>query len=151
MRAVVQRVASASVEVDGETVGRCGPGFLVLLGVQAGDTDRDLDWIVRKVAGLRVFRDAEGRMNLDLAGIEGGLLVVSQFTLLADCRRGHRPSFIGAAAPELAEPMVEAAAAAWRTRGFPVETGRFGANMQVGLVNDGPVTIVLDSRAPSDA
>jgi len=146
MRAVVQRVRSASVEVEGRIVGRADAGLLVLLGVQVGDTAHDLAWMVRKLAGLRIFSDADGRMNLDVAAAGGGVLLVSQFTLLADCRRGNRPSFIEAAPPEIAEPMVDAAVAALRERGLPVETGRFGASMMVRLENDGPITIVLDSR-----
>jgi D-tyrosyl-tRNA(Tyr) deacylase len=146
MRAVVQRVRSASVEVDGRVVGATDGGLLVLLGVEIGDTDEDLAWIVRKVAGLRIFRDEEGRMNLDVAAVGGSLLLVSQFTLLGDCRRGNRPSFVDAAPPEVASPMVDRAAASFRARGLGVETGRFGADMLVRLENDGPVTIVLDSR-----
>jgi D-tyrosyl-tRNA(Tyr) deacylase len=147
MRAVVQRVAAASVEIDGRIVGRIDAGLLVLLGVQVGDTAEDVAWMVRKLAGLRIFRDPEGRMNLDVASAGGGVLLVSQFTLLGDCRRGHRPSFVEAAPPEIASPMVDATAASLRDRGLVVETGRFGADMLVRLENDGPVTIVLDSRA----
>ncbi len=146
MRAVVQRVRSASVEVDGRIVGRTNGGLLVLLGVERGDTDEDLGWMVRKVSGLRIFRDAEGLMNLDVAAVGGSLLLVSQFTLLGDCRRGNRPSFVDAAPPGIASPMVDRAAASFRDRGLEVETGLFGADMRVRLENDGPVTIVLDSR-----
>lgn len=146
MRAVVQRVTEASVEVDGVRVGAVDRGLLVLLGVADGDTDADRAWMVRKLAGLRIFRDDEGRMNLDVAAAGGEVLLVSQFTLLADCRRGHRPSFIEAAAPDVAAPMVEAVADDLRGRGLHVETGRFAADMKVRLLNDGPVTITLDSR-----
>ncbi len=146
MRAVVQRVRSASVEIDGEIVGRTEGGLLALLGVEIGDTAADLEWMVRKIAGLRIFRDDEGRMNLDVAAVGGSVLLVSQFTLLADCRRGNRPSFVDAAPPEIASPMVDAAVEAFRSRGLEVSTGRFGADMLVRLDNDGPVTIVLDSR-----
>ena len=149
MRAVVQRVRSASVEVEGRIVGRIDGGLLVLLGVEVGDTAADLSWMVRKRAGLRIFRDDEGRMNLDVTAVGGAVLLVSQFTLLADCRRGNRPSFVDAAPPEIASPMVDAAAAELRQRGLQVETGQFGADMLVGLENDGPVTIMLDSRADS--
>ena len=146
MRAVVQRVRSASVTVEDEVVGTIGPGFLVLLGVATEDDDEDGIWMARKIAGLRVFPDDAGRMNLDLAAADGAVLLVSQFTLQADCRRGNRPSFIGAAAPEIAAPAVDRVAALLRDRhGLRVETGRFGASMEVRLLNDGPVTIVLDS------
>lgn len=127
-------------------MGRVGGGLLVLLGVEVGDTASDRAWMVRKLAGLRIFRDDEGRMNLDVAAAGGGILLVSQFTLLGDARRGNRPSFVQAAPPEVAAPMVEETAAALRNLGLLVETGRFGADMLVRLENDGPVTILLDSR-----
>ena len=146
MRAVVQRVTSASVSVDGEVVGRIGPGFLVLLGVAVADAEADLDYIVDKVAGLRVFPDADGRMNLDLRAVGGAMLVVSQFTLAGDCRKGRRPSWDAAARPEDARTWYARAIDAWRAMGFSVETGVFQADMQVTLVNDGPVTLLLDSR-----
>ncbi|MHC4793917.1 MAG: D-tyrosyl-tRNA(Tyr) deacylase [Planctomycetia bacterium] len=146
MRAVVQRVRSASVTVEDDVVGEIGTGFLVLLGVATGDGDEDGTWMARKIAGLRVFPDEAGRMNLDLAAAAGEVLLVSQFTLQADCRRGNRPSFIAAAAPEIAAPAVDRVATLLRDRhGLRVETGRFGASMAVRLLNDGPVTIVLDS------
>lgn len=146
MRAVVQRVRSASVTVEDDVVGEIGTGFLVLLGVATGDGDEDGTWMARKIAGLRVFPDEAGRMNLDLAAAAGEVLLVSQFTLQADCRRGNRPSFIAAAAPEIAAPAVDRVATLLRERhGLRVETGRFGASMAVRLLNDGPVTIVLDS------
>ena len=148
MRAVIQRVRSASVTVEEEVVGKIGPGFLVLLGVATGDDDDDGTWMARKIAGLRVFPDDAGRMNLDLAAAGGEVLLVSQFTLQADCRRGNRPSFIAAAAPEIAAPAVDRVGNLLRERhGLKVETGRFGASMEVRLLNDGPITIVLDSDA----
>ncbi|MCC6163463.1 MAG: D-tyrosyl-tRNA(Tyr) deacylase [Acidobacteria bacterium] len=146
MRAVVQRVRSAAVTVDEVVVGRIDVGFLVLLGVTVGDTDADLTYIVDKVANLRVFPDAEGRMNVDITGTGGALLVVSQFTLAGDCRNGRRPSWIAAARPDEAKAWYECAVQAWRARGLRVETGVFQADMQVALVNDGPVTLLLDSR-----
>ncbi len=148
MRAVVQRERSASVTVDDDVVGEIGAGLLVLLGVGGDDDDDDGTWMARKIAGLRVFPDDAGRMNLDLAALDGKVLLVSQFTLQADCSRGNRPSFIAAAAPEIAAPAVDRVAALLRERhGLGVETGRFGASMEVRLLNDGPVTIVLDSHA----
>lgn len=147
MRACVQRVSSARVRVEGETVGEIGRGLLVLLGVAAGDGPAELRWMVDKVVGLRVFDDCEGKMNLALADVGGELLVVSQFTLLGDCRKGRRPSFIGAAPPELAERMYGEFVAAARTAGIRVATGRFRTHMEVELVNDGPVTMLLDSAA----
>ncbi len=146
MRAVVQRVTQASVSVAGERKGEIGQGFLVLIGVEEGDTDADLRYIADKVLHLRVFEDENGKMNRSLLDIGGRILAVSQFTLLGDARGGRRPSFIAAARPETANPLYERLVADWRSRGIPVETGVFGADMQVGLVNDGPVTILLDSR-----
>lgn len=146
MRAVVQRVRSASVVVDGERVGAIGEGLLVLLGVADGDDDADLAYIVDKTAGLRVFPDADGRMNVDIRTAQGALLVVSQFTLLGDCRRGRRPSWDAAARPDQARVWYERAMAAWRAQGLEVQAGIFQADMQVSLVNDGPVTLLLDSR-----
>ena len=144
MRAVVQRVSRAAVRVDGETVGAIGRGFVVLAGFAPGDTDADLAWMAEKVAGLRVFGDAEGKMNLALEGVGGAVLVVSQFTLYGDASKGRRPSFIGAAPPEQAEALYERYVALLRGRGVPVETGRFRAMMDVELVNDGPVTLLLE-------
>lgn len=147
MRAVVQRVSSASVRVDGETVGAIEAGLFVLLGVEVGDTPAELEWLVQKVAGLRVFSDAAGQMNLDLAGVGGRCLVVSQFTLLASTRKGRRPSYLRSARPEEAVPLYEAFVAALaEATGTAVATGVFGADMQVALVNDGPVTVVIDTR-----
>lgn len=146
MRAVLQRVSAARVAVAGKTVGEIGKGLLVLLGVEQGDTLRDLAYVADKTAGLRIFEDPEGKMNLDVAAVGGGVLVVSQFTLLADCRKGRRPGFSDAAPPAEAEQLYQAYAAALRARGLMVATGTFQADMAVHLVNDGPVTILLDSR-----
>ncbi len=146
MRAVVQRVSRASVEVDGRIVGEVGEGLLVLVGVEEGDTDTDADYVAEKVAGLRIFNDAEGKMNLSIADVGGGVLLISQFTLHGDCRRGRRPSFIAAARPETAITLYEGVACRLRAAGLPVATGEFGAHMHVALVNDGPVTILLDSK-----
>ena len=146
MRAVIQRVESASVSVEGEIRGQIGAGFLVLIGVEEGDGDADFKYIAEKVPNLRVFEDEQGKMNRSLLDVGGELLAVSQFTLLGDARGGRRPSFITAARPETADPMYERLVADWRARGIRVETGVFGAHMKVALVNDGPVTILLDSR-----
>jgi D-tyrosyl-tRNA(Tyr) deacylase len=145
MRAVIQRVSRARVTVEGQTVGAIERGFLVLLGVGQGDTAADAEYLAEKTAGLRVFADAEGKMNLALADAGGAVLVVSQFTLYGDCRKGRRPSFDEAAAPELANSLYHKYAEALRTRGLHVETGTFQAMMDVELVNDGPVTLLLDS------
>lgn len=147
MRAVVQRVASASVSIDGQTVGEIGCGLLVLLGVANGDTADDTDWLARKVAALRIFADADDKMNLAVAEAGGRVLVVSQFTLIASTRKGSRPSFNDSAKPDLAIPLYEGFVRQLESvLGQPVATGRFGARMQVALVNDGPVTLMLDSR-----
>ena len=146
MRAVVQRVTRASVRVGGETVGEIACGLVVLLGIARDDTRADVEYLVEKVAALRVFDDAEGRMNRSVADAGGGLLVVSQFTLYGDVRRGRRPSWIDAAPPEVAEPLYELFVAEARARLPSVETGSLRREMEVELVNDGPVTILLDSR-----
>jgi D-tyrosyl-tRNA(Tyr) deacylase len=146
MRAVLQRVTRAQVTVAGEVVGRIERGFLVLLGVAHDDTEADAQYLADKTVQLRVFDDAAGKMNLALADVGGAVLVVSQFTLLADCRKGRRPSFIAAAPPELAERLYETYVAAIGAQGIPVATGRFRAMMEVELVNDGPVTLVVESR-----
>jgi D-tyrosyl-tRNA(Tyr) deacylase len=146
MRSVVQRVSSASVTIDGQVIGQIERGLLVLLGIAADDTAADASQLADKIVGLRIFEDDAGRMNLDLPQIGGALLVVSQFTLLGDCRKGRRPSFIAAAEPAQAEALYESFVAAARQLGIPVATGRFRAMMQVALVNDGPVTLLLDSR-----
>lgn len=149
MRAVVQRVSSARVSVAGETTGEIGPGLLVLLGVAQDDTEADAQWLAAKVCALRIFEDDEGRMNRSVVDIAGGILVVSQFTLLASTRKGTRPSFHAAARPELAIPLYEAFQRLIAADlGRPVATGRFGAMMEVALVNAGPVTLVIDSRTP---
>jgi D-tyrosyl-tRNA(Tyr) deacylase len=146
MRACVQRVSRAQVTVAGEVVGRIGPGLLVLLGVAAGDGEDDARQLAEKIVSLRVFDDEAGKMNRSLADVGGGLLVVSQFTLLGDCRKGRRPSFDAAAPPDLARSLYERFADCVRERGIEVATGRFREMMQVELVNDGPVTLLLDSR-----
>lgn len=151
MRALVQRVSEASVTVNGEVTGRIGRGFLVLLGVAASDEASDLDYISKKLPGLRVFEDEAGKMNLSVHDVKGELLVVSQFTLIADTRKGNRPSFIDAARPEKAVPMYEELVRRLRAVGLKVETGVFGADMKVRLLNDGPVTILLDSREKEGA
>jgi len=143
VRAVCQRCSSASVAVGGEEVARIGRGWVVLLGVGPGDDDTIATQLVDKIAGMRVFADAAGKMNLAAADVGAEFLVVSQFTLYADTSRGRRPGFTGAAPPSVAEPLVARFVALLRERGFRVETGRFGADMAVALVNDGPVTIVL--------
>ena len=145
MRAVVQRVRSARVVVGDEVVGAIGQGLLVLLGVAPTDTAAEVQWLADKIVGLRIFRDADDKMNLGVTDVGGGVLVVSQFTLYGDCRKGRRPSFIGAAPPEIAEPLYEAFVNAVRAQGVPTATGRFGAMMQVELVNDGPVTLIIDT------
>ena len=145
MRAVVQRVQSARVLVGDEVVGAVGQGLLVLLGVAPADTVAQAHWLADKVVGLRIFADADAKMNRGVADIGGGVLVVSQFTLYGDCRKGRRPSFIGAAAPEIAEPLYEEFLNGIRALGVPVAAGRFGAMMQVELVNDGPVTLIIDA------
>jgi D-aminoacyl-tRNA deacylase len=145
VRAVVQRVSRAEVRVDGDVVGRCGRGLVVLLGIAAGDEADLVERLATRVARLRVFPDADGRFDRSLLDTGGEALVVSQFTLLADTRKGLRPSFTGAAAPEEAEPLVERFADTLRGLGVQVGTGVFGAKMEVELVNDGPVTIVLDA------
>ena len=146
MRAVLQRVTRASVTVDGEVVGQITSGWLVLLGVARGDEDADADKLAAKVAGLRAFEDDTGKMNRDVLEVRGSILVVSQFTLLGDCRAGRRPSFTAAADPAEAERLYLRFAEALRGLGLPVETGTFRADMKVELLNDGPVTLLLDSR-----
>ena len=145
MRAVVQRVDRASVTVDGQLTGKVERGLLVLLGVAEGDTEKDLHYIVDKVCGLRIFEDAEGKMNLSVQDICGSLLAVSQFTLCGDCRKGKRPSFDKAAKPDVANAFYEQFVEQCRAKVLPVETGVFRAHMLVELVNNGPVTILLDS------
>lgn len=146
MRAVVQRVSSASVEVDGASVGSIERGFLALIGVGRDDTDEDAAAIASKIAGLRIFNDDEGAMNLSLGDVGGAVLAVSQFTLHGDARKGRRPSFVDAAPGETAQPLFERVVALMRREGVKVETGTFGAQMRVSLVNEGPVTILFDSK-----
>jgi D-tyrosyl-tRNA(Tyr) deacylase len=145
MRAVVQRVAEAAVSVDGAVRGRVGRGLLVLLAAGEGDGPADLDYMVRKVTSLRGFEDDEGKMNRSVSDVGGGLLVVSQFTLHGDCRKGRRPSFVHALEPAAADRLVDDFMARCRALGLPTETGVFGAHMEVSLVNDGPVTLLIDS------
>lgn len=146
MRAVIQRVRQSSVTVDGQVVGRIGPGLLVLLGVATDDEQKDADSLVNKIVGLRIFEDEAGKMNRSVAETDGSVLVVSQFTLLADCRKGRRPSFTQAAEPGKAEALYHFFIEAVKKQGVPTATGTFGAMMDVALVNDGPVTFVIESR-----
>ena len=141
---MLQRVARASVAVDGRVLGSIGRGFLLLVGVRPGDDKAEIEWMAGKILGLRVFPDEEGRMNRDVTEIGGALLVVSQFTLYADARKGRRPSFVGAATPDEAEENYRRFVTALASHGVPVATGEFGAVMQIDLVNDGPVTLILD-------
>jgi D-tyrosyl-tRNA(Tyr) deacylase len=147
MRVVLQRVSRASVLMDGRTAGAIGRGFCLLVGLTHGDTDATVDWMAEKVAGLRLFPDAEGKMNLGLDEVGGGVLVVSQFTLYGDAAKGRRPSFIDAARPETAIPLYQRFVGALRARGLEVATGEFGAHMQVEIHNDGPVTLILERNA----
>ena len=146
MRAVVQRVTRASVTVEGETVGLIDGGLLVFLGVEAGDEKKDLNYLVGKITGVRIFEDAEGKMNRSLLETQGSLLVISQFTLLGDVKKGKRPSFVHAAKPALARRLYQEFIESCRLLSVPVQTGIFQADMAVELVNDGPVTILIDSR-----
>ncbi len=146
MKAVIQRVSQARVDVDGECVGRIGPGLLVLLGVHRDDSDRDVAWLADKTVNLRIFEDRQGRMNRSLLDTGGAMLVVSQFTLLGDCRRGRRPSWSEAAPPELARRLYHDFVDLAGRAGVTIATGRFRAHMQVSLVNDGPVTLLIDSH-----
>ena len=144
MRVVIQRVISGSVSVGGELVSSIGTGFVILVGVKEGDTEAELDYLVKKVAGLRVFEDEQDKMNLSILEVRGEILLVSQFTLYADTRKGRRPSFVQAARPETAEPLIELFAQKLQNRGLPVKMGVFGAHMQVKIENDGPVTIMIE-------
>jgi D-tyrosyl-tRNA(Tyr) deacylase len=146
MRAVIQRVSEASIGVDGEIISRIGRGLLALIGVSVHDGQRQADWMVDKLLGLRVFENSAGKFDASVLDVGGGVLVVSQFTLYADTRKGRRPSFTEAAPGELAEPLYEQVVSGIVARGVPVGAGRFGARMAVSLVNDGPVTILLDSE-----
>lgn len=147
MRALLQRVSHATVTVNGSIVGQIGRGFVVLLGVTQSDSKAEVEWLANKVAGLRVFDDSDGKMNASLTDVGGSLLVVSQFTLYGDARKGRRPSFTAAARPEQAEPLVEGFVHRLRDLGFSVATGVFGANMDVEIHNDGPMTLMLEREA----
>jgi D-tyrosyl-tRNA(Tyr) deacylase len=147
MRVLLQRVSGASVTIDGRVVGEIAVGFLLLVGFTHGDTPAEIRWMTEKIAGLRVFSDAEGKMNCDIETAGGSLLVISQFTLYGDTAKGRRPSFIDAARPDAAIPLYEAFIEALRSTGIPVAHGQFGAEMQVALVNDGPVTLMLERVA----
>ncbi len=146
MRAVIQRVTEASCMVDGKITGKIGKGFLVFLGVGEDDTDSDLDYIVKKTLGLRIFEDSDEKMNLSLSDVGGEILAISQFTLYGDARKGNRPSFIAAAPPKLGEEYFELYKEKLRESNLSVESGIFGADMKISLLNDGPVTILLDSK-----
>jgi D-tyrosyl-tRNA(Tyr) deacylase len=146
MRAVLQRVTEARVVIAGEVVGEIGTGLLVLLGVTHADTPEQARWLADKIVGLRIFNDAEGKMNRSVADVGGRLLIVSQFTLHGDCHKGRRPSFVDAAPPEIAIPLYEEFIDAVKAQGIGTATGRFGAMMKVELVNDGPVTLIVDSK-----
>jgi len=146
MRAVIQRVKQSSVKTENRTIGQTGPGLLVLLGVAKGDRPADADYLVNKIANLRIFEDKNGKMNRSLLETGGEMMVVSQFTLLADCRKGRRPSFVNAAEPEAATELYEYFVSRTRNLGITVATGRFRAMMEVALINEGPVTIIIESR-----
>ncbi|MFO0935326.1 MAG: D-aminoacyl-tRNA deacylase [Gemmataceae bacterium] len=147
MRVILQRAAGARVKISGETVGEIQRGWLALVGVAVCDGPSEAEWLAEKVANLRAFEDDDGKMNRSVLDINGSVLVVSNFTLYADCQKGRRPSFIAAARPEEAEPLVNAFGMGLRSLGIPVAEGRFGADMQVELINDGPVTLIIDSPA----
>lgn len=146
MRAVVQRVSQARVSVDGACIGQIGTGLVVLLGITADDTQAEADYLQNKIIGLRIFSDPDGKFNLSLKDVGGELLIVSQFTLYGDCRKGRRPSFVAAAGPEIAFPLYEYFVDCIQRQNITVATGRFQANMAVQLVNDGPVTLILDTN-----
>lgn len=147
MRLVIQRVSEAKVDIEGKTVGQIEQGLLVLLGITHEDTDDDVQWLAKKLLGLRIFSDDEGKMNLSVVDVKGGILVVSQFTLFANTKKGNRPSYIRSSPPETAIPLYERFIEVVRFQfSGPVESGEFGGDMQVNLVNDGPVTIIIDSK-----
>ncbi len=150
MRAVVQRVSQSSVSVDGNTIGGIGIGLMILLGVRKGDTERQADWLAEKVAGLRIFEDDAGKMNLSIQEVNGSALVVSQFTLYGDCKKGRRPSFDKAASPDEANRLYEYFVERLRAMDIPVETGEFQAKMVVEITNDGPVTLIIDTPEASN-
>ena len=151
MRAVLTRVKSASVAIDGETVGKIGQGFLILLGVGPNDTEKECRYLAEKALGLRIFEDENEKMNLGLADVHGEVLVISQFTLYGNCRKGRRPSFVGAANPELGNELYEKFLSICKELGYPPQHGRFGADMQVESVNDGPCTLLLDTDQLMDS
>lgn len=146
MRAVIQRVSQASVAVDDHIIGSIGRGFMVLLGVADGDTEEDMNYLVKKITQMRIFEDEQGKMNLSLKDTDGSLLIISQFTLFASTRKGNRPSFTEAGAPDFSKEMYLKFIDACRNQGIHTEEGEFGAHMAVSLINDGPVTITMDSR-----
>ena len=146
MRFVIQRVSHASVTVDGNVLGKIQKGFMVLIGIEEEDTKEIADKMIRKMLSLRIFQDEEGKMNLSVRDVKGELMLISQFTLYADCRKGNRPSFVKAGKPDMAEAMYEYIITECKNQDIPVEQGRFGADMKVELLNDGPVTILLDSH-----
>ncbi len=148
MRALLQRVKKASVAIDGKIVGQIGPGLLIFLGVKNGNSATDVDFLASKCVNLRIFTDEDGKFNLSALDVNAEILVVSQFTLYGDCRKGRRPSFIDAAPPPVSIPLYKAFVDAIRTSGLRVETGEFGADMEVSLINDGPVTIIAESKNP---
>lgn len=145
MRAVIQRVSQSSVLIDHEVVGEIGPGLTILIGVSQHDTRKDVEYVADKIAHLRIFEDSGGKMNLSLKDTGGAALIISQFTLLADCRKGRRPSFVQAARPEKADQLYKEFIVRMKSHGINVQTGRFGAMMQVSIINEGPVTLVIDS------
>lgn len=150
MLAVIQRVSEAKVEIEGEIKAKIQQGFLILLGIHQNDTDVDCQYLANKISALRIFSDADGKMNLDIKAVDGRIILVSQFTLHAQTKKGNRPSFIEAARPEQAIPLYELLIELLENKlGFPIQTGQFGADMQVSLVNDGPVTIIIDSQHPN--
>ena len=149
MKALLQRVSSASVSIDGEIVGQIGRGFCILLGITHSDTEAEAEWLANKIAGIRLFEDEAGKLNLGLKEAEGELLVISQFTLYGDARKGRRPSFINASKPDHSEPLYTLFCAKMRALGFTVATGRFGAEMLVNINNDGPVTLMLERENES--
>jgi D-tyrosyl-tRNA(Tyr) deacylase len=148
MRAVIQRVSQSSVSIENEVVGKIGYGMTILLGVSQRDTPKDIQWLADKIASLRIFEDANGKMNLCLKEIGGDVLIISQFTLLADCRKGRRPSFIQAARPEKANQYYSQFITCMKNHGINVQTGRFGAMMKVEITNEGPVTLIIDTSQP---
>nr|WP_293844955.1 D-aminoacyl-tRNA deacylase [uncultured Arsenicibacter sp.] len=147
MIAVIQRVSQASVTIDGQVKGAIGTGFMILLGITHTDTKEDIDWLSKKIVGMRIFNDEEGKMNLDLKAVGGSILLISQFTLHASTKKGNRPSFLEAAKPDIAVPLYEQMITQLSADlGHPVQTGEFGADMKVSLLNDGPVTIIIDTK-----